>query len=231
MSASTARTALAALAALVLVAAAPAADARARWVAPVPGEVVRPFAVGAHPFAPGQHRGVDLAARAGEAVRAACGGRVRFAGAVPGRGRVVTVACGRLVATHLGLERAGVRPGAVVTAGARIGTAGRAGHVQLGARRAGQRHGYVDPLALLAAAPPPLGPAPPARPRGRPVAPARRPPPPPRPAPVAAPAPASPPLAWLGLALVAGAVPLGGIARARRRRAQLQAPGAALAHR
>ena len=44
-------------------------------VSPVPGDVARGFSYAGDPFAAGHHRGVDLAARAGEPVRAACGGR------------------------------------------------------------------------------------------------------------------------------------------------------------
>ena len=74
-----------ALAALVGGLAACATSAVARgWVRPVDGDVLRAFAVGADRYAAGQHRGVDLAAPPGAPVRAACGGRVSFAGRVPG---------------------------------------------------------------------------------------------------------------------------------------------------
>ena len=85
-------------------------------------------------FAPGQHRGIDIAAAAGRGVRSACHGRVRFAGRLPGRGRVVSVVCGRLVATYLELGSLAVRRGDAVAAGAPIGTVA-ASHLQLGARR------------------------------------------------------------------------------------------------
>src|SRR5687768_4845019 len=61
------------------------------WVAPVQGGVTRPFAVGANPFAGGQHRGADFAAAPGAAVRAACGGPVVVAGRVGASGRLVTI--------------------------------------------------------------------------------------------------------------------------------------------
>jgi hypothetical protein len=222
------RRAAALVALLVAVVAAPAPASAARWDAPVDGAIVRGFAVGARPYAAGQHRGIDLATRPGAPVRAACAGRVTFAGTVPGRGGGVTVACGRLAATHLGLASLRVRRDAAVVAGSRLGVA-RGGHVQLGARRLGERHGYVDPAGLLGGTgPPPLGPAPPAgrRPRGAPprAAPPRlRPAPAPavRPRPVAAPAPARPPgvpaVVWAGLALVAAGLPLGAVTAARRR--------------
>ena len=138
-------------------------DARAAWLWPVRGQVITPFAVGANPFAPGQHRGIDVAAAAGAPVRAPCAGTVRFAGRVPGRGRGVTIVCGRLVATVLELGTTRVRRGEPVAPGATIGAAA-ASHVQLGARRLGAKHGYIDPRPLLgessAAPPPPVPPWP-----------------------------------------------------------------------
>lgn len=131
------------LAALTL---APAAGA-ATWARPVPGAVARPFAYGPDPFARGLHRGVDLAAPVGAAVRAACAGTVVAAG-----WNVVTVRCGRWRVTHLPLAHVAVRVGARVHAGARIGRLGRAGGhrgLHLGVRRAGDRFGYVDPLRFL----------------------------------------------------------------------------------
>src|SRR4051795_9264191 len=120
-----------------------------------------------HPFAAAQRRGIDVAAAPGATVRAACRGRVSFAGPVPGgRGLGVTVRCGALVATHLGLVRLAVRRGGRVAAGTRLGSVGPAGRVRLGARRAADRFGYVDPLALLRGDGPPDGPAlPPSAPR------------------------------------------------------------------
>lgn len=133
----------------------------------------------ARPFAAGQRRGVDLAARRGAPVLAACAGRVTYAGPVPRGGRGVSVRCGALIATHLGLSRVRVGRGAVVLAGQRLGDVGPAGVVRLGARVAGRRWGYVDPLALLGRTPGPT----PLVPGGRaPRAPA----PTPAPVPVAA---------------------------------------------
>jgi peptidase M23-like protein len=208
-----------ALALLVLLASlATAAPARAAWRWPVHGEVRRPFAVRVDaPFAAGQHRGVDLAAEPGRAVRSACAGRVRFAGRVARSGGVVSVRCGGLLATYLELGSVAVRRGAAVGPGTRVGTAGAVAHVHLGARDA--RTGrYVDPLTLLArvGAGPSLGPAPDVAPP-----PARRaaPPPPRAAAPVRAAAPdGAPVLAWAGLALVAAALPLGGLVARHRLR-------------
>lgn len=206
------------------------------WERPVEGAVLRAFAVGPDRFAAGQHRGIDLAAPPGAPVRAACGGRVSFAGRVPGGGRTISVHCGRLVATYQHLRTIAVDRGRVVVAGARIGTVGRARagpHVHLGARDAATG-AYVDPRALLAgSAPalppplpfgaarraPPLGPAPPAR---RPVRVVRAPRALPAVRPVALPVAAAERLpwpVWLGLALVGLGLPLGGRFVTRRRRA------------
>ena len=226
---------------LVLLALLPpsAAEAAAgRWRWPVRGEVATPFHTTRDPYAAGQHRGIDIATRPGAPVRAACSGTVAFAGRLPGRGRGVTIACGPLVATHLELAATTVRRGDTAAAGMPVGTA-RASHVQLGARREGHRHGYVDPLKLLAGdAPPPLGPAPPRgptrTPRGAPpprAAPVPhtlpRPLPSPAAAPLAQPRPAATPVAaWLGLALLAAATPAGALLRRRRRRQRAVVPAA-----
>src|ERR687885_446502 len=121
---------------------------RDRWRWPVHGDVAGRFAYARErPFAAGARRGIDIAAAPGAAVRSACRGRGTFAGAVPGgRGLGVTVRCGALVATHLGLGRLAVRRGAWVTAGTRLGALGPDGRFRLGARRAADRFGYVDPL-------------------------------------------------------------------------------------
>jgi hypothetical protein len=164
-------------------------------------------------------------------VRAACGGRVTFAGRLPGDHRAgVTVRCGPLAATHLGLAGLLVRGGAVVVPGAPLGTAASR-MVRLGARRAGERHGYLDPLTLLAAGAsrrpvlvPPLGRAPEGRllaraPRAAPSgrlarAPAR----PPAPTRASDRVPAVSDVAWLGLALLALGVPASATTLVRRRR-------------
>ena len=104
------------------------------------------------PFAPGAHRGADLAAPPGTAVRAACAGRVVHAGPVAGRG-VVSVRCGaRRVTPPAARGRSAVRAGARVRAGAPIGTLA-AGHggLHLGVRAEGDPFGYVDPMTLLPA--------------------------------------------------------------------------------
>jgi murein DD-endopeptidase MepM/ murein hydrolase activator NlpD len=66
------------------------------------------------------HRGVDLAGTVGEAVHAALGGRVTFAGSLAGRG-VVVVDHGGTRTTYEPVE-AGVHVGDVLATGAVIGT-------------------------------------------------------------------------------------------------------------
>jgi hypothetical protein len=220
-------TALAGLCLLaVLVLRAPPPAFGAAWRLPVEGRVVHAFDYSPRtPFRAGAVRGVDLRVAAGVPVRAACSGRVTFAGRVPRGGLGVTVRCGGFVATELGLGAVSVRRGGVVLAGAVVGMAGEGGVVRLGARRAGSRFGYVDPMRLVgrgpAVTPPsmiPLGRVPLGDgPRGTPLA------PPPAlgresrdsrgfrsPGLGAGPARA-PVLAWIGLALLAAGVGGGGL--------------------
>ncbi len=205
----------------------------AAWRWPLPGAVVGAFRLTPRtPFARGQRRGVDIAGAPGAVVRAACAGRVTFAGALPRGDLAVTVRCGPLAATYLGLGRLTVRRAARVVMGTQLGTVGPRGVVRLGARRAADRRGYLDPLTLLRGdgrMPPALGPAPRPRRRSRP-----RHPRPPALAPAAAPAPRpdAPPhhLPWPAypaLALVASALPVGGLVRRRRRPARPGADAAA----
>jgi hypothetical protein len=222
---------------LMAVAVTPAGAAARAWQRPVDGAVLRPFSVGPDRFAAGQHRGADLAAPPAAPVRAACGGRVGFAGRVPGGGLTVSVRCGQLIATLQHLGALAARRGQLVRPGAPIGwtaQARRRPHVHLGARVAATG-AYVDPLDLLAGAPravPPLLPAarrpPPLRspPVARPPLPAaprltplRSPPLAPAP-PRVGPAPVArmPWPVWLGLALVGLGLPLGGLVRVRTRR-------------
>lgn len=203
-----------------LVAAAPAVAAPARWRWPLPSAaVVAPFHFDrAAPYAPAQRRGLDVRGRPGAAVLAPCSGRVTHAGAVPGGspwGSGITVRCGALVATALGLAPT-VGRGAHVIAGMPVGRLGPAGILRLGARRAGARQGYVDPAPLLAAVPEPAAPPAGRRPRGAPpLAAARR---PARPPATSAAPPVGVPV-WIGLGLLtAGAAGGARVAIGRRRR-------------
>ncbi|HEV7751325.1 MAG TPA: M23 family metallopeptidase [Baekduia sp.] len=207
-----------------------------RWRRPLEGAVVvRAFSFDpATPYLGGRRRGVDLRARPGAAVRAACSGTVTHAGRVPRWGLGVTVRCGRLVATELGLGSLGVRRGAHVVVGGRLGALGSRAVLRLGARRAGARQGYVDPLALLGGggsgapvAPPEIAPRPRPRPPRAPVASS---PIAPRSAPAAdAIRHALSPTIWVGLGLLAAGAGGGGVARRRRR--GRPAPGRSVAHR
>ena len=129
---------LALLAVLVL---APQASA---WSWPLRGDVLRPYSLGPDPYAAGQHRGVDVAGSAGEAVRAPAAGVVSFVGVVPSSGRTVTIQTdGYAVSlTHLG--EATVAKGATVAEGDAVGVTGQSGeaewptpyvHLGIGCRR------------------------------------------------------------------------------------------------
>ena len=240
---------------LILLTLLPADVAGAGWRAPVPGEVTRPFDLGADPFEAGRHRGADLAARPGTVVRAPCAGPVAFAGHAGSSGRVVTLRCGVWRVTHMPLASIAVRAGAAVGRGEALGTVATSpdhGGLHLGVRREGTRFGYTDPVRFLtpAGAPtaPPLGraprPAPPTRPPPRPPAIPRR---APHPRPVVAPrpivaprrilaprpadsnpgarAPFAPWPAWLGLALVLAGAGLRLRGRARADRGPMPAAG------
>lgn len=185
-----------------------------RWRPPL-GEprVVREFDFdAAAPFARGAIRGARLAAPPGALVRAPCAGRVSYAGRHPRLGYGVSLRCGRLVATELGLEHPLVRKDAIVAAGTPVGRLDARGLLHLGARRAAHRFGYLDPLKLIARAGPPPMLAPARRVRA-PRGPSRPSPPPPAPMRRGAPA-----LAWLGVALAGAGAGLGTTLRARRRR-------------
>ena len=151
--------ALIALVALVLV---PAAGA---WTWPSDGAVLQPFSFDpAHPYAAGQHRGIDVGGAGGAPVVTPAAGTVTFAGAVPGSGKTVTVTTPdglAITLTHLGSLI--VAEGAAVTEGDGVGTIGPSGepevqepYVHLGIRLAANPQGYLDPLSLLPARPAPV---------------------------------------------------------------------------
>lgn len=104
---------------VVLVAALTPTIARAEtWWPPVPGPVVRDFEPPAEVWLAG-HRGVDLSASVGDAVRAAGPGRVAFAGLINGRG-VIVVTHGDVRTTYEPVT-AQVSVGASVLAGEVLG--------------------------------------------------------------------------------------------------------------
>ena len=152
---------LAAVGAL-LAAAAPAGA----WIWPSDGAVLGAFSFSAaHPYAAGQHRGIDVGGSAGSTVRAPAGGIVTFAGFVPGGGRTLAIETGdgySVTLVHLG--SVDVPRGADIAEGQPVGSVGFSGdaehaepYVHLGIRVASQPEGYVDPLGLLPprATPPP----------------------------------------------------------------------------
>jgi murein DD-endopeptidase MepM/ murein hydrolase activator NlpD len=113
--------------------------------------MLAPFGAPEDPFGPG-HRGVDLAGSVGEAVRAARGGVVVFAGPVAGHGVVSVQHDDGLRTTYEPLVPI-VRAAAVVATGDVLGTL-VAGHrgcpspcLHWGVRR--DRLEYLDPLVLL----------------------------------------------------------------------------------
>jgi hypothetical protein len=145
-----------ALPVLVFLTWAPAASA---WSWPVQGPVLQPFSYDeAHPYAAGQHRGVDIGADAtGATVVAPAAGTVSFAGTVPTNGETVTIETQdgySVTLTHLGSIV--VARGAAVDEQQKIGTVGPSGtpeaavpYVHLGIRVTNDQYGYVDPLGLL----------------------------------------------------------------------------------
>src|SRR5215218_4464240 len=175
---------------LILLLSAPPAWADWRW--PLHGEVITPYRNGDDPYAPAQHRGIDIAGAVGDTVVAAAGGLVRFAGTAGSSGLTVSVRTSDGYDTsYLHLSSISVRAGERVAADDRLGAVGTTGvrsteqpHLHFGVREAGTRHAYLNPLDFL---PPP---SPQVPPRETP-APSPAPEPSPR-APAPAPAPRAP---------------------------------------
>jgi len=142
---------------LVCACALPVSAARA-WTWPVDGPVLRPFSFDhAHPYAGGQHRGVDLGAPGGTQVLAPTGGIVSFAGTVPTGGKTVSIETPHgYTATLVHLGSIGVKRGAPVGEGSVVGTVGPSGvpelaepYVYFGLRTTSDQQGYVDPMVFL----------------------------------------------------------------------------------
>jgi hypothetical protein len=139
------------------------------WSWPVQGPVLQAFSYDeAHPYAAGQHRGVDIGADVGgETVVAPAAGTVSFAGTVSTNGKSVTIATADSYAvtlTHLGSIL--VAKGAEVGERDPIGTVGPSGtpefdapYLHLGIRHATDPNGYVDPLEFLPPASDPVVPS------------------------------------------------------------------------
>jgi len=134
---------------------APAGEA---WTWPAAGDVLQPFLFDpAHPYAAGQHRGLDVGGEPGATVPAPAAGTVTFAGTVPSSGKSVTITTAdgyAVTLTHLGSIT--VARGAVVAEGAGVGTIGATGdaevpqpYVHLGVRIAAEPQGYLDPTTFL----------------------------------------------------------------------------------
>jgi hypothetical protein len=127
----------------------------------VQGPVLRPFAYDeAHPYASGQHRGIDIGADSpGTPVVAPAAGTVSFAGTVPTSGKSVTIETAdgySVTLTHLG--SIAVAKGAAIAEQDTVGTVGPSGtpevdgpYLHLGIRMTSDPDGYVDPLGLLPA--------------------------------------------------------------------------------
>jgi Peptidase family M23 len=127
----------------------------------VQGPVLKPFAYDeAHPYAAGQHRGIDIGADSvGTSVGAPAAGTVSFAGTVPTNGKSVTIETAdgySVTLTHLG--SIAVSKGATVAEQDTVGTVGPSGtpevdgpYVHLGIRVTADPNGYVDPLGVLPA--------------------------------------------------------------------------------
>ena len=211
--------------ALVVLLASPVAAGAARWQWPLAQHRLesRFDYKRSDRYRGGAHRTLTLRGAPGAPVRAVCSGVVSFAGLLPDGRPGVTIRCGQLAATELGLLRSEVARGDSVLAGQRLGALGAGRLLSVGARRSEDRDGYSDPLALLAEPPRSL-PILPLAPRGRqtppPPAPARR-------APSRAGGPgqsASPWLlgaAWLGLGVSGAAIGAGIALRGRRGRREL----------
>jgi len=117
------------------------------WTWPVSGPVLQGFSFDrAHPYAAGQHRGIDVgAAAAGLPVLAPTSGAVSFAGTVPSSGRSLTIDTpDGLAVTLTNLGSISVAKGDTVVEGAAVGTVGPSGtpevagpYLHLGIRTAG----------------------------------------------------------------------------------------------
>ncbi len=111
------------------------------WSWPVQGPVLLGFTFDpSHPYAGGQHRGIDVGAPTGTPVAAPASGTISFAGTVPTSGKSVTIETAdgySVTLTHLG--SIGVSKGASVGEGSTVGH--RRAERDARARRAVRVHG------------------------------------------------------------------------------------------
>ena len=105
------------------------------WTWPVDGPVLRPFSLDDNPYSGGQHRGIDIGAPVGAAVRAPASGRVSFAGTVPVYGRTLTVqTADGLSVTLVHLGSTAVVKGAAIAEGDAVGTVGPSDEPEVASR-------------------------------------------------------------------------------------------------
>jgi murein DD-endopeptidase MepM/ murein hydrolase activator NlpD len=120
-----------------------------RW--PVHGPVIRPFEEPANPYGSG-HRGIDIAAPFGTAIRAPADGTVSFAGTVAGSLFISIDHDGGIRTSYSWVSAIAVKKGQTVAAGAVIGRTGQGHpgsdrtHLHFSARLNGT---YIDPMLLL----------------------------------------------------------------------------------
>ena len=119
------------------------------WSWPVAGPVLTLFSFDRdHPYAAGQHRGIDIGAPAGHGVVAPVSGSVSFAGTIPSNGKTVTIQTAdgySVTLVHLGSYS--VQRGQALAEGADIGAVGPSGdpgltqpYVHLGVRLTDDPH-------------------------------------------------------------------------------------------
>lgn len=130
----------------------PSPPPRPRWRLPLDGrgKIMRRFDPPVQPWLSG-HRGLDLAARPGQVVRAAGPGVVGYAGPLAGRGVVMIIHAEGLRTTYLPVK-ASVRRGQSVALGDVIGSVEpTAAHCPTACLHWGLLNeiGYLDPLLLI----------------------------------------------------------------------------------
>lgn len=123
---------------------------------PVEGSLTSPFGVRFGGWLPEIHRGVDISVPSGNPVRAMAPGRVRFAGSMPGYGRVVWLDHGGdLMSVYGHLSEVLVIAGEQVGKDTAIGLSGTTGnttgpHLHFEVWRHGRE---IDPVAFLGGPP------------------------------------------------------------------------------